>query len=76
MKKLTVVLAAIWMFFVFMIVPVSTMASGDPFLDAGFIQARKQVLALDFTLEDLEGQQVQFADFRGKVVLLLFWTTW
>ncbi|MBT6338558.1 MAG: redoxin domain-containing protein [Desulfobacula sp.] len=31
---------------------------------------------MKFTLEDLDGKQVQFTDFRGKVVLLFFWTTW
>lgn len=29
-----------------------------------------------FTLPDLDGKQVQFADFSGKVVLVNFWATW
>jgi cytochrome oxidase Cu insertion factor (SCO1/SenC/PrrC family) len=76
MKRFTIVLVTIWMLFLFMFIPVLAMAKGDPFLDAGFIQAKKQISALDFTLEDLEGRQVKFTDFRGKVVLLFFWTTW
>lgn len=52
------------------------MAASDPFLEAGFIQARKQAPAMDFTLEDIEGRQVRLSDFRGKVILLFFWTTW
>ena len=32
--------------------------------------------APDFTLQDLNGQAVHLADFRGKVVLLFFWATW
>jgi cytochrome oxidase Cu insertion factor (SCO1/SenC/PrrC family) len=76
MKKFTTVLTAVLMMFIFLSVPVSTMAAEDPFTDAGFIQTKKQVSALDFTLEDLEGRQVQLSSFRGKVVMLLFWTTW
>jgi thiol-disulfide isomerase/thioredoxin len=30
----------------------------------------------DFSLEDLTGRRVQLSGFRGKVVLLNFWTTW
>lgn len=33
-------------------------------------------LAPDFTLSDLEGDQVSLSDFRGKTVLLNFWATW
>ena len=29
-----------------------------------------------WTLKDTNGQTVQLADFRGKVVLLNFWATW
>ena len=34
------------------------------------------VKAPDFILADLEGNRVQLADYRGKVVLLNFWGTW
>ena len=30
----------------------------------------------DFTLKDLDGNQVELASFKGKVVLLNFWATW
>ena len=32
--------------------------------------------APDFTLEDLHGQKVTLASFKGKAVLLNFWATW
>ncbi|RME92603.1 MAG: TlpA family protein disulfide reductase [Verrucomicrobia bacterium] len=32
--------------------------------------------APDFTLPDLDGRPVRLRDFRGRVVLLNFWTTW
>jgi peroxiredoxin len=33
-------------------------------------------LAPDFTLTDLDGNQVKLSDFRGKTVFLNFWATW
>ncbi|TVR48155.1 MAG: AhpC/TSA family protein [Puniceicoccaceae bacterium] len=32
--------------------------------------------AMDFTLEDAEGNKVSLSDFRGQVVYLDFWATW
>ncbi|HET6512670.1 MAG TPA: TlpA disulfide reductase family protein [Candidatus Kapabacteria bacterium] len=32
--------------------------------------------APDFTLQDLNGQEVRLSDFKGKVVVLNFWATW
>jgi len=32
--------------------------------------------ASDFTLRDLDGNEVHLSDFAGKVVLLDFWATW
>lgn len=32
--------------------------------------------APDFSLQDLDGQPLQLANYRGKVVLLDFWATW
>lgn len=32
--------------------------------------------APDFTLADLEGNEVSLSDLRGQVVLVNFWATW
>ena len=34
------------------------------------------VPAGDFTLPDLKGGKVRLADYRGKIVVINFWTTW
>jgi thiol-disulfide isomerase/thioredoxin len=31
---------------------------------------------LNFTLPDMDGNQVKLSDFKGKVILLNFWATW
>lgn len=33
-------------------------------------------VVLDFALENLNSEIVQLSDYRGKLVLLNFWTTW
>ena len=38
--------------------------------------ARQPVPAADFQLRTLEGKRIRLSDFRGKVVLINFWTTW
>ncbi len=40
------------------------------------IAARKPVPAGDFSLRGLDGRKIRLAEFRGKVVLINFWTTW
>jgi tetratricopeptide (TPR) repeat protein len=34
------------------------------------------VLASDFSLKDLEGQNVSLAQFRDRVVMVMFWASW
>lgn len=38
--------------------------------------APRPILAEDFQLPALDGRKVRLSNFRGKVVLLNFWTTW
>ena len=40
------------------------------------IRFSKPVTTTEFKLKDLEGNLVSFSSFKGKVVLLNFWTTW
>ncbi len=73
-SPITGLAALLFVFFIFF--PSSAAAGPDLFYDAGFIQARQQIEAPDFTLSDLTGKQVRLTDYRGKVVLLYFWATW
>jgi len=45
---------------------------GEP-EDAEFIGREAR---LDFTLKDMNGVDVEFESFRGKVILVNFWATW
>lgn len=38
--------------------------------------SQKVALAPEFTLSDLNGKAVNLSDFKGKIVILNFWTTW
>lgn len=43
---------------------------------AGAVSASGHSQAPDFSLTDLNGQPLDLASYRGKVVLLDFWATW
>lgn len=73
MKGVSTIIA-VFIFSISMVPPV--WAEENPFLDAGFIPVKDKIASLDFTMEDLEGSQVEMTDFRGNVVLVFFWTTW
>lgn len=38
--------------------------------------ATEVILAPDFTLQDLEGNEISLSSLRGKTVLIDFWATW
>ena len=39
-------------------------------------ETASSVYANDFTLQDMEGNQIQFSSLKGKVVFLNIWATW
>lgn len=50
-------------------------AQDDSFVALRALRLEEKPPAPDFSLADLEGTQVSLSDFRGKVVLLGFFTT-
>ncbi len=59
--------------FSFFLVACSEQPASQPQLSAG---AEKGQLAPDFTLKDMQGQDVSLSNLKGKVVVLNFWATW
>ena len=51
-------------------------AAEDPMSAARVLQFKERMSAPGFAIEDVEGNRVKLEDFRGKVVLLIFWATW
>lgn len=54
----------------------SNAVSNNPLSAANFLDFKEKNTAADFLLNDLEGIPTGIDSFRGKVVLLYFWTTW
>lgn len=64
--------------------PVATSASADPASapavsegeDTGACMANAKPANFDFTIKDVDGNDVPLSSYKGKVVLLNFWATW
>jgi thiol-disulfide isomerase/thioredoxin len=58
--------------------PANAETTGDTSTaDASVVQLLKEPMEVPaFTVTDLDGKTVSFADLRGKVVLVNFWATW
>ena len=54
----------------------SNALSNNPLSDADFLDFKEKNTASDFLLNDLDDTPTGLDSFRGKVVLLYFWTTW
>lgn len=39
-------------------------------------EQKNKIMAPDFTLMDLDGNEVKLSDYKGKVVFLNFWASW
>jgi len=63
-----VVVAALYFVNRFWIAPVASRSTAA--------HAQKHPMAPNFSLKDLNGNKLDLADYKGKVVLLDFWATW
>lgn len=43
---------------------------------SSFNEFKDKIKAPDVNLLDTEGNRVKLTDYKGKLVLLFFWTTW
>lgn len=75
MKKFTI-LICVFTVALFLSAWELTEAEQDPLAAFGAVKFNEGTLAPGFSMENLAGDQVDLADYRGKVVLLNFWATW
>jgi len=75
MKKLSI-LISVFIVALFLSAWELTGAEKDPLAAFGAVKFNEGTRAPGFSMENLTGDQVNLADFRGKVVLLNFWATW
>jgi cytochrome oxidase Cu insertion factor (SCO1/SenC/PrrC family) len=75
MERVTVLLIifGIWNSFVF---GEAAYAADDILPSASVYTFSEKLIAPGFRIEDVDGNQVKLEDYRGKIVLLFFWTTW
>jgi peroxiredoxin len=55
-------------------VPPSSASSGDA--HGSVCDANGKQADLSFVVKDMDGKDVKFADYKGKVIILDFWATW
>ena len=55
----------------------STVLSGEKTTEpASTSEGEKKTFAPDFTLKDMNGNNVKLSDYKGKIVILNFWAVW
>ena len=54
----------------------ASLGAAQDFAALGVHRYEPPIPAPAFALPDLNGKTVHLADFRGKVVVVYFWTTW
>ena len=62
-------------YFFVIIVLVMIMTSAFSFF-SGCKASGNDSSSIDFTLDDLDGNEISLSDFRGQIVVLNFWATW
>ncbi|MFQ5771877.1 MAG: hypothetical protein ACE5HX_15185 [bacterium] len=75
MKKVPILIIIFAIWFIFSSSE-SVHTAKDPVSAAGFLKFKDKRRAPGFTVEDLEGKRINLEDFRGKTVMLDFWTSW
>lgn len=79
-KVITFVILLIIIFVIFLFIPGKNYTSSTKVVDnsnlSGKNNNQSENLAPNFTLLDTEGNNVSLSDYKGKVVIINFWTTW
>jgi len=79
-KAITFVILLIIIFVIFLFIPGKNYTSSTKVVDnsnlSGKNNNQSENLAPNFTLLDTEGNNVSLSDYKGKVVIINFWTTW
>ena len=63
--------------FLLCVLPISVVADWQqPELSHNLTSITKTIVASNFKLQNMDEENIELSDFRGKVVLLNFWATW
>lgn len=74
MKRITILIIIFGIWTAFALGEAAYAAADLP--SAGIYKFTEKRSAPGFALGDVAGKQVKLQDYRDKIVLLLFWTTW
>lgn len=74
MKRITILIIIFGIWTAFALGEAAYAAAGLP--SAGINKFTEKSSAPGFALGDVAGKQVKLQDYRDKIVLLFFWTTW
>lgn len=79
-KVIIFVILLVIIFVIFLFIPGKNYTSSTKVVDnsnlSGKNNNQSENLAPNFTLLDTEGNNVSLSDYKGKVVIINFWTTW